>query len=117
MASSQTQIMNVDNNNTLTITSIQQLPEENIDVSTIQNHTGSPLQITHVQVDASKPQPSSGSLKKVKNIVLLYFCLLINFHFQFFISKQYLVDYEGDSDEEDDEDQENSHLSKKARIA
>lgn len=48
--------MNVDNNNTLANTNI----EENIDVSTIQNHTSS----TFVG-DLSKPQPSSGSLKKV----------------------------------------------------
>lgn len=46
-----------------------------------------------------------------------FIIILINRNLTCFILFQYLVDYEGDSDEEEDEDDANMQVTKKARIA
>lgn len=51
--------INLGNNNSLTITSIQ----DSIDITSIPNHTNSSSEV--VGDDVTKQQPSSGSLKKV----------------------------------------------------
>lgn len=53
--------INLGNNNSLTITSIQ----DSIDITSIPNHTNSSSE--PVDDDSSKQPPSSGSLKKVSN--------------------------------------------------
>lgn len=87
--------------------------DENIDVSSIQNH-GHVVDSEFLKSQDSAQ--STGSLKKVSRTILLapQTINLILGIVQFFWL-QYLVDYEGDSEEEDDD--ESAQVAKKARLA
>lgn len=69
--------INIGNNNSLTITSIQ----ESIDITSIPNHTNSNSE--PVDGDSLKQQPSSGSLKKVNILKLQPIQLHTNSYFDF----------------------------------
>lgn len=104
--------------NSTVIGNSEQLPiaanDENIDVSSIQNH-GHVVDSEFLKSQDSAQ--STGSLKKVSRTICILAPRAINLILSHFPSfrLQYLVDYEGDSEEEDDD--ESAQVAKKARLA